>query len=86
MNTQALQPAKTRSIPSVSNKTWIGDLYCSNTHPIIKMNAKSTTAKAINIIMIVMNLSQLLMSGGELLIYPCSLILSAIVCGKKATL
>ena len=44
----------------------MGDLYCSKAQPIIKINAKSTMAKAINIIMIGESLIQLLVIDVEL--------------------
>jgi hypothetical protein len=38
MKMHAPQPAKTKSIPSVSKKTCKGDLYCSKAKPKNNMN------------------------------------------------
>jgi hypothetical protein len=45
MKMHAPQPAKTKSIPSISKKICNGDLYCSNAHPMASMNANMTTIK-----------------------------------------
>jgi len=49
MKTQAPQPAKTSKIPSISNKTCKGDLYCSNAHPMKSMNTNMTTINVMTI-------------------------------------
>jgi len=52
MNTQAPHPAKTKRIPSISNKTWRGDLYCSKAHPMKSIKMNMTTTKVIMIGMV----------------------------------
>jgi hypothetical protein len=45
MNTQAPHPAKTKTMPSISKKTWIGDLYCSKAIPMASIKTKTTETR-----------------------------------------
>ena len=86
MKTQAPQPAKTSAIPNVSNNICIGDLYCSNAHPMANKKKNRTVARIIMAGMIIMNLTQLLAIDVKLSICPCRPTLLAIGYGNEATL